>query len=117
MTEKMRVSIDVNVTELNIPPSDVLQEFVYFAALALDRAQRELDTYSIQHHQSVPYVVETDELEVYESIPYMFCAECGKGEDEIKTFVVTTLDYTDIKNTRTEVCVPCYKVIEEGNTT
>lgn len=110
MTGKMRVSIDVDVTDLNIPPDEALQELVYFAGLALDRAQQENDA----KYQPPPYHVETSEVEVYESIPDMFCASCGKGEDDIATFVVTTLDYHDIKHTRTEVCVDCWK---EENTT
>lgn len=36
------------------------------------------------------------------------CASCGEGEGEVATFVVTTLDYSDIKHTRTEVCLPCW---------
>lgn len=36
------------------------------------------------------------------------CASCGKGEDKVATFVVTTLDYEDPHTWRTEVCVPCW---------
>jgi hypothetical protein len=36
------------------------------------------------------------------------CAECGTGVAE--TFVVTTLDYADVRGTRTEVCLHCHEV-------
>lgn len=116
MTEKMRLSIDVDVTDLNMGPDEVLENFPDFAAMALSDAQRKNDEFLAGAPEGVtahpPYQVDVDNLEVYESIPHSACASCGKGEDEIDTFVVTTLDYTDIKNTRTEVCVPCW--IEEN---
>lgn len=43
------------------------------------------------------------------------CAECGATR--ARTYVVTTLDYEDPKETRTEVCLPCHEVIATGDRT
>lgn len=40
------------------------------------------------------------------------CAECG--DDEAPTYVVTVLDREDPKHTRTEVCLPCFRIIDQG---
>lgn len=51
-------------------------------------------------------------LEEHEVAGEFACAECGTTT--ATTYVVTTLDYSDPKSTRTEVCLDCHNTLKEG---
>lgn len=42
---------------------------------------------------------------------HLFCAECGTTK--ATTYVVTILDHADPKHTRTEVCLPCFRFLDQ----
>lgn len=68
-----------------------------------------VDRLRVNVNEATVYDADPDTNEgVMPLLPDFACASCGKGQDEVQTFVVTTLDYSNIKQERTEMCVPCW---------